>query len=98
MKKIRTPKTPCRKCLQNSETRQETEGYVLLYCPHNRAGLLTSLGEANGQMLDVVLSPLSEKEFKSTVVSVLLNNALRVNRRMDKIFDDYEVAGKLGSA
>jgi hypothetical protein len=98
LKGIRRPKTPCRKCLNDLEARQETEGYVLLYCPHNRAGLITSMEEIEGQTLDVVLSPVDEKQFRNTVVSVLLNNALRESRRIDQIFDSCESRGKLGSA
>jgi hypothetical protein len=98
LKGIHRPKTPCRKCLNDLEARQETEGYVLLYCPHNRAGLITSTDESDAQTLDVVISPVDEKEFRKTVVSVLLNSALNESRRMDKIFDSCEIKGKLGSA
>ena len=98
MKGIHRPKTPCRKCLNDLEARQETEGYVLLYCPHNHAGLITSTEKAEGQTLDVVISPVDEKQFRNTVVSVLLNSALKESRRMDQIFDVCEIKGKLGSA
>jgi len=98
LKGIRRPKTPCGKCLNNLEARQKTEGYVLLYCPHNRAGLITSTEETDGQTLDVVISPVSEKQFRSTVVSVLLNNALRESRRMDQLIESCEINGKLGLA
>jgi hypothetical protein len=98
LKGIRRPKTPCQKCLNDLEARQETEGYVLLHCPHNRAGLITSMGKSEGQTLDVVISPVDAKEFRKTVVSVLLSSALNENRRMDKIFDSCEIQGKLGSA
>ena len=80
------------------KARKETKGYVLLYCPHNRAGLITSGEEGEGQNLDVVISPVDEKQFRKTVVSVLLNNALRESRRMDQIFEVCEIDGKLGSA
>jgi hypothetical protein len=80
------------------EARKETKGYVLLYCPHNRAGLITSVEEREGQKLDVVISPVDEKQFRKTVVSVLLNNALREDRRMDQILEACEIEGKLGSA
>lgn len=98
MKGIRRPKTPCGKCLNDLEARKETKGYVLLYCPHNRAGLITSVEEGEGQNLDVVISPVDEKQFRKTVVSVLLNNALREDRRMDQILEACEIEGKLGSA
>ena len=80
------------------EARKETKGYVLLYCSHNRAGLITSGEEGEGQNLDVVISPVDEKQFRKTVVSVLLNNALREDRRMDQILEACEIEGKLGSA
>jgi len=54
--------------------------------------------EGEGQNLDVVISPVDEKQFKKTVVSVLLNSALKESRQMDQIFDSCEIAGKLGSA
>ena len=98
MKGIRRPKTPCRKCLNDLEARQETEGYVLLYCPHNRAGLITSRGKAEDQTLDVVISPVDEKQFRNTVVSVLLNKVLSESRRMDQILDSCEIQGKAGLA
>ncbi len=98
MKGIRRPKTPCRKCLNDLEARQATGEYVLLYCPHNRAGLITSREKSEGQTLEVVISPLDEKQFRNTVVSVLLNNALKESRRMDQIFDFCEFTGKVGAA
>jgi hypothetical protein len=98
LKGIRRPKTPCGKCMNDLEARKETTGYVLVYCPHNRAGLITSGGEEKGQSLDVVISPVDEKQFKKTVVSVLLNSALRETRQIDQIFDAGEIKGKLGSA
>ena len=98
MKRIRKPKTPCGKCLKDLEARKETKGYVLIYCPHNRAGLITSGEEGDDQKLDVIISPVDEKQFKKTVVAVLLNNALRESRRMDQIFEVCEIDGKLGSA
>ena len=98
LKGIRSPKIPCRKCLNDLEARQETEGYVLLYCPHNRAGLITSGAKAEGETLDVVLSPVDEKQFRNTVVSVLLNNALKESRRVDKILESCEKRGKSGLA
>ena len=98
MKEIRKPKIPCKRCLNDLEARQETEGYVLLYCPHNRSGLITSREKTEGETLDVVLSPVDEKQFRNTVVSVLLNNALKESRRMDQILDICETKGKLGSA
>jgi len=98
LKGIRRPKTPCGKCLNDLETRKETKGYVLLYCPHNRAGLISSVEEGESQNLDVVISPVDEKQFRKTVVSVLLNNALNENRRMDQILEACEIEGKLGSA
>lgn len=97
MNGVHKPKMPCEKCLHDSETRKETKGYVLIYCPHNQAGLITSGGE-EGQHLDVVISPVDEKQFKKTVVSVLLNSVLRENREIDQIFDACEIKGKLGSA
>jgi len=84
--------------LNDLEARKETKGYVLLYCPHNRAGLITSGEEGESQRLDVVISPVDEKQFRKTVVSVLLNNALREDRRMDQILEACEIEGKLGSA
>ncbi len=98
MKGIRRPKTPCGKCLNDLEARKETKGYVLLYCPHNRSGLISSVENGEGQNLDVVISPVDEKQFKTTVVSVLLNSALKESRQMDQIFDCCEIEGKLGSA
>ena len=98
MKGIRRPKTPCGKCLNDLEARKKTKGYVLLYCPHNRAGLITSGEEGESQRLDVVISPVDEKQFRKTVVSVLLNNALREDRRMEQILEACEIEGKLGSA
>lgn len=97
MKGIRRPKTPCSKCLNDLETRKETKGYVLVYCPHNRAGLITSL-EEEGRNLDVILSPVDEKQFRNTVVSVLLNSALKESRRMDRILDFCDLEGKSGLA
>lgn len=97
LKGIRRPKTPCKKCLNDLEARQETEGYVLLYCPHNRAGLISSIGEANSQTLDVVISPVDEKQFRKTVVSVLLNNALRDSMQMDRLLDACEGNRKTGT-
>jgi len=84
--------------LNDLEARQETEGYVLLYCPHNRAGLITSREKAGDQALDVVLSPVDEKQFRNTVVSVLLNNALKESRRMDQLLHICEKKGKSGLA
>ena len=98
MKEIRRPKIPCRNCLNDLEARQETEGYVLLYCSHNRAGLITSREKAEGETLDVVLSPVDEKQFRSMVVSVLLNNALKESRRMDQLLASCESQGKTGLA
>jgi hypothetical protein len=98
LKGIHRPKTPCRRCLNDLEARQETDGYVLLYCPHNHAGLITSTEKSEGQTLDVVISPVDEKEFRKTVVSVLLSSALKESVRMDRIFDSCETKGKLGSA
>ena len=98
MKGIRRPKTPCGKCLNDLEARKDTKGYALLYCPHNRAGLISSGEEGEGQNLDVVISPVDEKQFRKTVVSVLLNNALTENRRMNQILEACEIEGKLGSA
>jgi hypothetical protein len=98
LKGIRKPKIPCGKCLNDLEARKETKGYVLLYCPHNRAGLITSGEEGESQRLDVVISPVDEKQFRKTVVSVLLNNALREDRRMEQILEACEIEGKLGSA
>jgi hypothetical protein len=80
------------------DARQETEGYVLLYCPHNRAGLITSREKAEDPALDVVISPVDEKQFRRTVVSVLLNKVLSESRRMDKILDSCEIQRKGGSA
>jgi hypothetical protein len=98
LKGIRRPKTPCRKCLNDLEARQETEGYVLLYCPHNRAGLITSREKEDDQALDVVISPVDEKQFRKTVVSVLLNKVLNESRRMDQLFDSCEIQGRGGLA
>ena len=95
---VHQPKIPCEKCLNDLEARKETKGYVLIYCPHNRAGLITSGGEEEGQNLDVVISPVDERQFRKTVVSVLLNTALKENRRMDQILEACEIEGKLGSA
>ena len=98
MKEVRRPKIPCGKCLNDLEASKETKGYVLIYCPHNQAGLITSMEEGESQTLDVVISPVDEKQFRKTIVSVLLNNALKESRRMDQILETYEIAGKLGSA
>jgi hypothetical protein len=98
LKGIRRPKTPCGKCLNDLEARKETEGYVLLYCSHNRAGLISSMEKGEGGGLDVVISPVDEKQFRKTVVSVLLNNALNESRRMDRILQACDMEGKLGSA
>jgi hypothetical protein len=98
LKGIRRPKTPCGKCLHDLDARKETEGYGLLYCPHNRAGLISSQEKGEGGTLDVVISPVDEKQFRKTVVSVLLNNALSESRRMDRILEACEIEGKLGSA
>ena len=98
MKGIRRPKTPCRKCLNDLEARQETKGYVLLYCPHNRAGLITSMEEGEDGKLDVVISPVDEKQFKKTVVLVLLSKVLNERNRMDQILEACEIKGKLGTA
>ncbi len=95
---IREPKGICKKCLNDSEAVQKTGGYVMLYCPHNQAGLITSMNKGEGQNLDVVISPVDEKQFKKMVVSVLLNNALQESRRMDRILEFCEIKGKLGSA
>ena len=96
MKGIRRPKTPCRKCLTDLEARKETKGYILIYCPHNQAGLITSMEEGESQTLDVVISPVDEKQFRKTVVSVLLNSVLKESRRMDRILEFCDVEGKLG--
>ncbi|MBP1713589.1 MAG: hypothetical protein H6Q42_1792 [Deltaproteobacteria bacterium] len=96
LKGIRRPKTPCGNCLNDLQARQETKGYVLLYCSHNRAGLITSMEEGEGQTLDVVISPVDEKQFRKTVVSVLLNSVLEESRRMDRILEFCDVEGKLG--
>ena len=98
MKGIRRPKTPCGKCLNDLEARQETKGYVLLYCPHNRAGLITSMEEGEDGKLDVVISPVDEKQFKKTVVLVLLSKVLSERNRMDQILEACEIKGKLGTA
>ena len=98
LKGFRRPKTPCRTCLNDLEARQETKGYFLLYCPHNRAGLISSTEKGEGQNLDVIISPVDEKQFRNTVVSVLLNSALKESRQIDQIFDVCEIKGKLGSA
>jgi hypothetical protein len=98
LKRIRRPKIPCRKCLNDLEERKETKGYVLLYCLHNRAGLISSGEEGESQKLDVVISPVDEKQFRKTVVSVLLTNALNENRQMDLILEACEIEGKLGTA
>ena len=98
MKGIRRPKTPCGKCLNDLEARKETKGYVLLYCPHYRAGLITSVEEGEGQNLDVVISPVDEKQFKKTVVLVLLSKVLNERNRMDQILEACEIKGKLGTA
>jgi hypothetical protein len=84
--------------LNDLEARRETKGYVLLYCPHNQAGLITSIEKTEGQTLDVVISPVDEKQFRNTVVSVLLNNALKQSRRVDQILDVCERRGKVGLA
>jgi hypothetical protein len=60
--------------------------------------LITSTEKSEGQTLDVVISPVDEKEFRKTVVSVLLSSALKENMRMDKILDSCEIEGRLGSA
>jgi hypothetical protein len=60
--------------------------------------LITSREKTEGETLDVVLSPVDEKQFRNTVVSVLLNNALKESRRMDKILDICETKGKSGLA
>jgi hypothetical protein len=80
------------------EARQETKGYVLLYCPHNRAGLITSMEEGEDGKLDVVISPVDEKQFKKTVVLVLLSKVLNERNRMDQILEACEIKGKLGTA
>ncbi len=98
MKGIRRPKTPCGKCLNDLEARVATKGYIMLYCPHNRAGMISSAEKGEGQSLEVVISPVDEKQFRSTVVSVLLSSVLRENRMMDQILESCEVAGKSGSA
>jgi hypothetical protein len=98
LKGIRRPKTPCGKCLNDLEARNETKGYVLLYCPHNRAGLISSVGEGKDRNLDVNISPVDEKQFRNTVVSVLLNNALKESRRMDQILEFCDIEGKSGLA
>ena len=97
MEDIRRPKIPCEKCLNDLEARQETKGYVLHYCPHNRAGLITSVEGGEGPGLDVVISPVDEKQFKKTVVSVLLTRALNESRRTDQFLEACEIEGKLGS-
>ena len=94
MKEVRRPKIPCGKCLNDPETRKETKGYVLICCPHNQAGLITSMEEGESQVLDVVISPVDEKQFRKTIVSVLLNNALKESRRMDQILETCEIAGR----
>jgi hypothetical protein len=98
LKEVRRPKIPCGKCLNDLEARKETKGYVLIYCPHNQAGLITSMEEGESQTLDVVISPVDEKQFRKMIVSALLNNALMESRRMDQILETCEIAGKLGSA
>ncbi len=98
LKGIRSPKIPCRKCLNDLEARRETEGYVLLYCPHNRAGLITSAEKSGEEPLDVAISPVNEKQFRNMVVSVLLNNALRESRRADQILDSFKMGRRAGSA
>jgi len=98
LKGIRRPKMPCGKCLNDLGGRKETKGYVLLYCPHNRAGLISSVEKGVGQDLDVVISPVDEKQFKKTVVLVLLNNALKESRRMDQVMEFCDSEGRLGSA
>jgi len=98
LKGIRRPKMPCGKCLNDLEARQETKGYFLLYCPHNRAGLISSTEQGKAQSLDVVISPVDEKQFKKTVVSVLLNEALQESGRMDQVMDFFDAEGRLGSA
>jgi hypothetical protein len=98
LKGIRRPKIPCGKCLNDLEARKETKGYMLLYCPHNRAGLMASVEEGGSQNLDVVISPVDERQFRKTVVSVLLNNALKESRRTDQILEFCDIEGKLGMA
>jgi hypothetical protein len=60
--------------------------------------LITSREKTEGETLDVVLSPVDEKQFRNTVVSVLLNNALKESRRMDQILEFCETKGKSGLA
>jgi hypothetical protein len=84
--------------MSDLKTRKETKGYVLLYCPHNRAGLIKSMEEGEEPGFDVVISPVDEKQLKGTVVSVLLGNVFRESSRMDQIFESCETGGKLGSA
>jgi len=96
LKEVRRPKIPCGKCLNDLEARKETKGYILIYCPHNQAGLITSMEEGESQTLDVVISPVDEKQFRKTVVSVLLNSVLKESRRMDRILEFCDVEGKLG--
>ena len=98
MNGIHRHKIPCNRCLNDLEARRETGGYVLLYCPHNRAGLITSRGKPEDKRLDVVLSPVDEKQFRNTVVSVLLNNALKESKQMERILHTCEMKGKSGSA
>ncbi len=98
LKGIRSPKIPCRKCLNDLEARRETEGYVLLYCPHNRAGLIASAEKSGEDPLDVVISPVNEKQFRNMVVSVLLNSALRESRRADQILESFKMGRRAGSA
>lgn len=97
MKGVRRPKTPCGKCLNDLEARQETKGYILLYCSHNRAGLITSMEENDDVKLDVVISPVDEKQFKKTVMLVLLNKALTERNRMDRILEFCDLEGKSGT-
>jgi len=56
------------------------------------------MGATDGQMLDVVISPVDEKQFRKTVVSVLLNNALRDSMQMDRLLDAHVAKGKIGSS
>jgi hypothetical protein len=52
--------------------------------------------EGEVQTLDVIISPVDEKQFRKTVVSVLLNSVLEESRRMDRILEFCDVEGKLG--
>jgi ethanolamine utilization protein EutQ (cupin superfamily) len=60
--------------------------------------LITSREKAEDQTLDVVISPVDEKQFRNTVVSVLLNKVLSESRRMDQILDSCAIQGKAGLA